>query len=643
MGFTITFKYKVIDMSRWFLIVTALVFCGFVTEVLGQDTLMVESEVDKVTVYETGAEVERKAAFNLSAGMSLLLFKQLSPEIKPSSIQVDGKGNMTILSIENRTRVLEQKELPAIAETYGNEVEEINEQILFQQKLIDVYAEEKKVLLEHRALAGTKGLETNRVEKAANLWRSRLDEIVKLDLAANKLIRNLQANRDSINVLIADLQPKPSVPYQEILVLVKSSKAQKAKMTLSYFVNKAGWTPQYDARVNAMDEPLDFTFKANVYQNTQEEWKDVSLTIATGQPNENQQLGELYPEYVRYEQRYEAPKVATQPISPISYDYNMGNAIKGKIMDEYGELLPFANVSYVYNGQTYGTQTDFDGNFVITNIPIGTHAFTVTYIGYNSRTFSATVYSNRTPVFDIVMNEGSVMLLESVVISSKSDRDDKRAKKEARAPKVIVKRNLVNVTYEIEEPYSIPSDGKYHVVIANQIEIPAIYEHFVVPSKSKHAYLTAIIPNWEEYNFIDGPLSLFVEGKFTGNSKLNAQNVTDSLEISLGLDKTVIVKREKVKDYREKKVVGTKKVETHAYRINIRNTKKAAIHLTVSDQIPLSGEEGIEVKLEKKDKADYDEEKGFLTWEYDLPPGSTQSHDFKYTIKYGNKKRIEIR
>jgi len=613
------------------------------TNIFAQDTLIVESEVESVTVYQTGAEVERKVTFSLAEGLSLLLFKRLSPEIKPVSIQVDGKGAMTILSIENRTRILEEKEIPTIADTYQNQIEEIDEQILFQQKLIGVYAEEKKVLLEHRALAGTKGLEAIRVEKAANLWRNRLDEILRLDIAANKSIKNYQEERDSISRLINDLRPKPTVPYKEILVLVKSAKAQKVDMGLSYFVEKAGWTPMYDARVNSMDEPLNFTFKANVYQNTQEEWEDVNLTIATGQPNESQQLGELYPEYVRYEQRYEPQRVA-QPIAPISYDYNLGNAIKGRTLEAYGEPLPFANVSYQYNGQVYGATTDLDGYFILKNIPAGTHTFTVAYVGYESRTFSATVYSNRAPVFDIVLNE-SAMLLESVVVTSskfKADRDD-RKREEAKAPKVIVKRNLVNVTYEIEEPYTIPSDGKYHTVIANEVEIPAIYEHFAVPSKSKHAHLTAIVPNWEDYNFLDGPLSLYVEGKFTGHSKLNAQNVTDSLEISLGVDKTVIVEREKVKDYREKKIVGTKRVETHAYRINIRNTKKAQIHLTVSDQIPLSGEEGIEVKLEDKDKADYNEEKGFLTWEYDLAPGTTKSHDFKYTIKYGSKKRIEIR
>lgn len=61
-------------------------------------------------------------------------------------------------------------------------------------------------------------------------------------------------------------------------------------------------------------------------------------------------------------------------------------SIKGVLLDRKGEPLMFANVAITQNGQFItGTQTDFDGNFVITNLPKGHYQLECSYVGFYTK------------------------------------------------------------------------------------------------------------------------------------------------------------------------------------------------------------------------------------------------------------------
>ena len=56
---------------------------------------------------------------------------------------------------------------------------------------------------------------------------------------------------------------------------------------VSYSVNDAGWTPYYDIRSNKIDSPINLTYKAKVYQNSNEYWENVNLSLSTGNLNQS--------------------------------------------------------------------------------------------------------------------------------------------------------------------------------------------------------------------------------------------------------------------------------------------------------------------------------------------------------------------
>ena len=123
---------------------------------------------------------------------------------------------------------------------------------------------------------------------------------------------------------------------------------------------------------------------------------------------------------------------------------------------------------------------------------------------------------------------------------------------------------------------------------------------------------------------------------------LNIRYATDTLEISLGRDKQVSVKREKLKDFTTKQFIGSKKEETRAYKTVIKNNKKQAINMIVLDQVPVSQLEEIEVKLLESSKGKLDKDTGELKWKFILSPAELKEFDLQYSVKYPKHKSLII-
>ena len=58
-------------------------------------------------------------------------------------------------------------------------------------------------------------------------------------------------------------------------------------LTAEYFTNNAGWTPIYDIRVDDISKPINLIYKADVFQNTGNDWKNIDVTLSTNNPSRN--------------------------------------------------------------------------------------------------------------------------------------------------------------------------------------------------------------------------------------------------------------------------------------------------------------------------------------------------------------------
>src|SRR5690606_26218480 len=137
--------------------------------------------------------------------------------------------------------------------------------------------------------------------------------------------------------------------------------------------------------------------------------------------------------------------------------------------------------------------------------------------------------------------------------------------------------NQTSVNFEIDVPYSILSDNKSYSVDMVSYKLPADYQYFSVPKIEKDAFLIASINDWEQYNLLEGEANIFFEGTYVGKTLLDVRYASDSLQVSLGRDKNVVVDREKITNYSSKNFIGSRKEENRDWRISVKNNKSERI------------------------------------------------------------------
>ena len=201
----------------------------------------------------------------------------------------------------------------------------------------------------------------------------------------------------------------------------------------------------------------------------------------------------------------------------------------------------------------------------------------------------------------------------------------------------------LGVDFKVKERYSIPSGTKAQLVDVNEYQLNASYKYFVVPKVDKDAFLLAQVVGWEKLNIIDGSANIYFNGLYVGESYLNTSSAADTLDISLGRDRKIIVNRVKKEDFNSKKLIGLNRKESLTYEISLRNTYNKAVKIEIWDQIPISQESTIEVSDIEISGAELDDTSGKIEWETELVPGNTKRYTISFSVKYPRNKKVAIR
>ena len=204
-----------------------------------------------------------------------------------------------------------------------------------------------------------------------------------------------------------------------------------------------------------------------------------------------------------------------------------------------------------------------------------------------------------------------------------------------------INENQLSVSFDIDIPYDILSNGKPHSVALKEIKLPATYKYYAVPRVEKEAFLLAEINDYSKYNLLPGEANIIFEGLYVGKTMINPNQTSDTLNLSMGRDKKLSIKREKVVDKSGTKFLSSKKEQTFTYDITVRNNKKEAANITLKDQYPLSTDKEVEIELLDSSNAKENKETGILTWDLKLNPNETRKIRISYKVKYPKDKIID--
>lgn len=612
-------------------------FCLMLSYTYAQESTEkdVTTEVSEVTVFIKDAQITRKKSIDLKSGETVLKFINLSPFIEAKSIQVKAHGNITVLSVNHQQNYLEKLEKPKELLDLESKLEEVEDQIKLEQTHAAILKEELAFLHENRAIGGkNQELNVTNLKDAANFYSSRLTALKLKEIELEKKLETLMTLKNEFQLQIKTITSQKNFPNGEILVKVASKTTNKIDFELSYLVGNSGWFPSYDIRAKNVSEPIEIIYKANVKQDTKVDWTNVKLNLSSANPDISGVAPELKTYYLNYN------------TLPPTYTLS-SNEIRGIVMDENRQPLPGANV--IVKGTTIGAVTDFDGNYSVT-IPNTSSELQFSYIGYKSQTLPVTGST-----LNVILIEDSNSLDEVVVVGyGRNTRNSISKALEGKVSGVQIKNSnslpipaqhvakQTSVDFEINIPFTIKSDNKSYTVDMANYELPAEFKYLAVPKISKDAFLIANISDWEKYSLLEGEANIFFEGTYVGKSLLDMRYATDTLQISLGKDKNVSVKREKSKDFTTKQFIGSKKEETRGWTITVKNNKPQPINMLLYDQVPVSTLEEIKVEISNLSGAKYNLETGEIKWDFSIDSNQTKVFELNYAVKYPKHRRLVI-
>ncbi len=202
-----------------------------------------------------------------------------------------------------------------------------------------------------------------------------------------------------------------------------------------------------------------------------------------------------------------------------------------------------------------------------------------------------------------------------------------------------VQQSAINVEFNVTAAYTIPSDGIQHQVDLTVTDLKANYGYGCVPKLDKNAFVTAKVSGNDLVNQVGGEANVYFDGTFVGKTYING-TTSDSMLISLGRDKRLQIQRNLLKDFSSRTLAGSNKKEVTTWEISLRNTRKEPVTIIVEDQIPVSSDKDIEIKLTQAGNAQYNAETGKLVWIVQLAPEQSQALRFTFEVKYPKDKTI---
>jgi uncharacterized protein (TIGR02231 family) len=519
-----------------------------VTGASAQTEKEIKADIKHVTVFPDRAQVVHETAVSLLSGKSILKLSGLSPYIDPQSIQVKGFGEFTILSVNQQNNYLQNLEDSPEVKSIRNQIEDLQMKVEDETAALSTLQQKEDFLIANRAiLIKETTFSLEQLKNVMDLYTNNMDMISVTRLKKQRLIKEFNKQIAALQQQLAGKLGKQRLPSGEILVTVSSEKQVNGKLTFSYVVSNAGWYPSYDIRVDDIKNPVAIFYKANVFQNSGVEWKDVKLSFSNATPWVAGNIPILNPWFVDY--------YTPRPI--------------------------------MLRGMAKSAR-------------------------------------NEAPVMKEVVD---VMAADEKTMESAPVPTEKQV-------------GETTITFDIAVPYTIQSDGKVQTVEIQRISAPADYKYVTLPKLTQLAYLTANISDWAKLSLQSGEATLYFENSFVGKSTLNVNQLKDTLTISLGTDNSILVKREKRKDFTSRKVLGSNRTDTYSFLITVRNNKSNPVNITVNDQIPVSSNSGINVDAIELSGGKLNQQTGEIKWDIEIKQQETRQIVLTYSVKYPKDKTV---
>ena len=549
----------------------------FCTSSKAQDTARVDAAIKNATVYfGYGAELTHESKVKIDATTKIIVISQLSTSIDINSLQISVPEDVALLSQHYKVYY---PAIPTVIKT--KEVGRLEDSIVLLQK--EITRIDNLVAIDQEILAKTGLLIETTINTSGNKTITS-EEVLKLlkyyNLKIEKSKTNIYNHKQNINLQnlkIADIRKRIAV----MSVVAPNKQKPYGQVFLQVMCKRSG------------EIPVDLS-----YYTTQAGWTAVYDVRVNSKTNKVKLV-------------YKASLTQTSGI-----DWKKTKLTLSTGTPNFGVAAPILTPWYL---QLYvpGIYTELQRRAAQGNA---------------SRNVVQSYRDDRS-------------LSEVVVSGTDGDYKQEKLKDQTIDPSTLqqyttLNEGQLNTNFEIDLPYDIESDGQLHSVSIKDQEISCVLKNYAVPRIDKDAYLLAEVADWQNLDLLPGDANIIMDDTYIGKSVIDPNTTADTLNLSLGRDKRIAVKRSVVKELSSLKTSGKESRQIFTYEIIVKNNKLTDVNLLLKDQYPLSTIKEVEVKLEEDGAATVNPETGVLTWKIDLKPGESKKVRFTYSVKYPKDKKI---
>lgn len=256
------------------------------------EDVVAASRIAGVTVYEDRALVERTSTVTVGAGTTRLVFAGLPAGFDANSLRARS-AEVKVLGVDTELVHLAHEALPA-AEAARKEWDRTRrESSAAAMDLADAKDSWERLksirataaARAGEALGGASAFDPKTVANMLDLVDEQGAKARRRIVAAQAADEAARAAEDAAKRTYEQLAANAQREETRVVVTVSAAAAGEAKVSVTYMMGNAGWSPVYDVRVSEDFAATALEMNAVVTQRTGEDWSDVPLELTTAQPS----------------------------------------------------------------------------------------------------------------------------------------------------------------------------------------------------------------------------------------------------------------------------------------------------------------------------------------------------------------------
>ncbi len=203
------------------------------------------------------------------------------------------------------------------------------------------------------------------------------------------------------------------------------------------------------------------------------------------------------------------------------------------------------------------------------------------------------------------------------------------------------RKTALSFEYTLPEPVTVAYRDEKTLLPLFTKAIDGEFYHYAAPGRDPRAYLVCRAKADSE--LLAGPVNIFFTGRYVGEMFLEEKQPGEDFLLALGADRAVSLKREKIRDHRKEtaffgQIERDSVVRDIKYRITAENLKDRKITLQVTDAVPVSKTDRIQVEdiafSPDPQTRDVNGKPGVMRWRFGLEPGQNRSITISFTVSY---------